>query len=419
MDGISYGNQPLGRIPAFQTIADGLGQVLRQSTDPITLCHPVWQLGRGGLERQLVQVVNGLPRDRFQQVVVVRGWDARSEAMAAQLGDHVMLIKDEGPRRDQAWSRRLADVLNEHAVDVLHARGLTMLVDSLMAAELCGNAAVAFSFHGFESAAAPPGGIRRKVYREAVLRCDDRWAVSEAATRSLARDLNLPRDVIGVITNGVDTEFHAPGKDRDGTRKELGLPADRQVLLAVGNLKPIKGHQVLLEAVQSLGGESERLTTVFVGDDYLDGSLQQWTARHLSDRDVRFVGLREDVRPWYQAADIFVLPSLWEGMSNALLEAMSSGLPVIATRVGGNPDVIEDGLSGMMVEAESSAALCAAIRRLMNDTELRSDLGRAARERVRRRFSLERSIAAYAGRYRRLAERMSAETSVAEPIGAV
>jgi len=369
----------------------------------ITVCHPVWQLGCGGLERQLVEVVNRLPRETFRQIVVVRGWDESSERIGGDLAEHVELIKDRGPSRDRTWSRTLACILRERQVDVLHVRGLSMLMDSVMAAELHGEVALACSFHGFESADTQFRGIRRKVFREAFLRCDDRWAVSEAAARAITQRLNLPPGAFGVLPNGVNTTRYQPAADTAAVREELGLPLRATVLLSVGTLKAVKGHDVLLRAMETLKTGNEGIVLVLVGDDKLDGSLQRQAVERLPDLDVRFVGKQADVRPWYQAADVFVLPSLWEGSSNALLEAMSCGKAVIATRVGGNEDVVRDERTGFLVEPRDAAGLRDAMMRMVADSGLRVRMGAAGRREMHRRFSIDRTLETYASRYQRLA----------------
>lgn len=403
-------------IPALPVHGSEL--VSNRRTRLITVCHPVWQLGCGGTERHLVQVVNRLPQESFRHVVVVLGWNRRSEPIAAQLGDHVDVIKHDGPHQDRTFSRRLAAILHERDVDVLHVRGLSMLLDAVIASELHGVSSVACSFHGFESADTQFKGVRRKVLREALLRCDDRWAVSAAAARAITHRLNMPRETFGVLTNGVDTVHYHPSTDRDSLRKDLNLPLDQTVLLSVGTLKPIKGHEVLLKAMQHLGTEAKGAVLVLVGADELGGGLQRWAARHLPGVDVRFVGKQLDVRRWYQAADVFVLPSMWEGLSNALLEAMACGRAIIATRVGGNLDVLEDHRTALLVEPSDAPGLGTAIGRLLGDERLRSQLGTAARQEIERRFSVGQTLAAHAERYLQLADRsqsMTAQAKVIEP----
>jgi glycosyltransferase involved in cell wall biosynthesis len=378
----------------------------------ITVCHPVWQLGCGGLEGQLLQTLAGLPKDRFRHILVIRGSDGRQTTDDALDIENVRVVRQVGPAKDRLWSLRLARILRKHSVDVLHVRGLTMLPDSVVAARLCPQAGVAFSFHGFEEPERSRFGLlRRLAYRAAAAHCDDCWAVSKTAAEAIASALRLPADLFGVLANGVDGGRYIPAASSAEKRRRLDLPADRLVVLSVGNLKPIKGHDVLLEAVRRLGSDADRLTVVLVGEDYLHGDLQRWVRGHLSAPggiDVRFVGRQADVLPWYQAADLFVLPSRWEGMSNALLEAMSCRLPVVATAVGGNADVIEHARTGLLVEPGNSVELAMALRWLMKDDTYRSSLGAAARAHVQANFTAAQAVARYADRYAGLAERRRA-----------
>ncbi len=385
----------------------------------ITVCHPVWRLGRGGLERQLVQVVNGLADERFRHVVVVSGWNETSEALAAQLDPRARLIREPESAHDRHWSRRLAMILRDEAVDVVHVRGLSLLMDTLMAVELHGDARLACSFHGFQSADDEFSGVRKKVMREALLRCDDRWAVGPSAARAIEARLNLPTGAFGHVCNGVDTDRFTPvasTSERDQIRATLGLPTDRRILLCLGNLKPIKGQQVLLEAIGQLGASARGLCTVFVGEDGHGGALPAYAKAKLPGSDIRFIREQDDPLPWYQAADLFVLPSLSEGMSNALLEAMACGLPVIATNVGGNRDVIEIGRSGRLVEPGDARALARSINELHSDESCRNQLAAAARKRVETAFNLRDSLGAFADRYVRLAERDEVETATSASI---
>ncbi len=377
--------------------------LLAESHSPgrtISLCHPVWNLESGGLEGQMLRVITGLPRDRFHHLIIARGpGNVRS---SLELPENVELIHQDGPQRDLRWSRRLASILVEHDVDVLHLRGLAMLTDGVLAAQFAGKVRVVMSFHGFETDPPKIGPIKRRVLRWAVHHCDQRWAVSAGAAGALASQLNIDADEFSVLPNGVDVGHFAPAADRADMRRRLGLPPDRPIVLSVGNLKPIKGHDVLLEAV---AGIPDRATLIFVGHDYLGGSLQRFASTRLPDHDIRFVGRQDDVLSWYQAADLFVLPSHNEGLSNALLEAMACGLPVVATDVGGNRDVLEHARTGLLVPPNDPGRLAEAIAEMLADKSRRAVMGEAARRHVEQQFNITRTRAEYERRYEALAGR--------------
>src|SRR5262249_32435899 len=154
------------------------------------------------------------------------------------------------PGRHRFWTLHLARILREQNVDILHVRGLALLPDSAIAARLAGKTKLAFSFHGLDEYTARPSRLRRAAYRRAVDRCDARWAVAQDAARQVRILLDLPGADFDIHPNGVCTDRFHPAMDRATIRAALGLPADRAMILCVGNLKPVKGQDVLLAAAR-------------------------------------------------------------------------------------------------------------------------------------------------------------------------
>lgn len=409
------------RMDQSATGAIGVGPAIHTDARPAiisqqvtTVCHPVFGLDRGGLERQLINVVNRLSFDSFNHVVVVRAWDNFARQRAAQFGPNVTIVGDETSGPDREWPHTLATILEAHAVDVLHIRGLSMLVDGVVAAEWAGDIPVVASFHGLEDPNTAIHGVRRKVLREAMLRCRHRWAVGPDAARTAVSTFNLPADAFEVIPNGVDTDTFRPIPSRDAIRRELGLPLDRFVFLCVGNIKPVKGHDVLIDAFMSTPFP-EDTTLIVVGQDYSDGAIPSRAAQHHAGREIRFVGGTDDMLPFYQSADAFVLPSRWEGVSNALLEALACGLPAIATRIGGNPDVIRDDHNGRLVPVDDPRALSIAMHEFACDDALRFRLADQARPDVIERFGATRMYESIARRYRSAANHDTAASAAQLP----
>jgi glycosyltransferase involved in cell wall biosynthesis len=179
--------------------------------------------------------------------------------------------------------------------------------------------------------------------------------------------------------------------------------APRFVVGTVGRLRPVKNQSSLLRAVSLLIERSPSLRNeigvAIIGDGPERARLeQQVQAENLQDV-VAFLGARDDVADLLAHFDVFVLPSLAEGISNTVLEAMATGLPVIATRVGGNPELIEDGLTGRLVPPEDSETMARSIADYFSDRTMARRHGRAARQAVVQRFSLERMIADYVSLY--------------------
>jgi len=213
------------------------------------------------------------------------------------------------------------------------------------------------------------------------------------------REEGAPGDRLGLIHNGVDCrQFHPVAPEyRVALRRRVGLGPGNLVLLMVANLIPYKGHADLLAALAEI---SDRLPAAWVlllvGRDDGIGKVLQARARAFGiGGRVRFLGSRGDVAELMQLADIGVLPSHQEGFSNTVLEAMASSLPVVVTEVGGNPEAIEDGVTGLIVPLGDRVALGEALIRLAYDPALRARLGRTARERVEKHFSIDECVRKY------------------------
>lgn len=377
----------------------------------ITICHPIHRWAVGGTERQLAAILRHLPADRFRHIVLTR-----DGGIAPPLPPSVQSIDMARPESDPRFADALTEVLIAHRVDILHLRGFSMLLDGLLAADRAGNIAVVLGFHGFETAEDDLPALRKPALGRAALRCDARWAVSKSAARSIERSLRLPMGCFIAKPNGVDVQRFAPTADRAVIRARLGLPRDARVILCVGNFKPVKGQDVLLDAAAMLPtGVKENAIFVFIGRDDLNGELQHRAAVSQSGCAIRFITDCDDPLPWYQAADLFVLASRWEGLSNALLEAMACELPVIATQIGGNIEAIEHDRSGLLVPPDDAGALFDAMTSLLADPIKSSAMGRTARVRVEECYEQQTAIARYAAGYDSLTRKLRARRAADTP----
>jgi glycosyltransferase involved in cell wall biosynthesis len=369
----------------------------------VVVCHPIWELAYGGLERQLAQI---LPRiaDGFEHYLLPRG---EASERRQPTPPRVTLVEPP-PAQSTSWKTHLTAELRRLRPDVVHVRGIGMLPDAIYAANRAGAQSVVFSFHGLENVNQTLVWYRRPAVRAALDSCSQKWAVSRAARDWIADAAGLPQEQFNVIPNGVDSDFFAPCADKHAAKLALGQPTDRPLILSVGNVKPIKGQHVLVEAAR-LFKSARSPNTVVVGAEHQ--SLCPNGAPAPDANDVRFVGRQENVKAWYDAADLFVLPSLFEGLSNALLEAMACGLPVVATDVGGNPDVVRPGVNGLLVPPANAGALGLAVRALLADPAKCHAYGQAARSTVLEQFRLDLAAARTAAAYRRAACRDPRESA--------
>lgn len=199
---------------------------------------------------------------------------------------------------------------------------------------------------------------------------------------------------IDVIHNGVDIPSLETSRRRE-RKQELGIKPDDTVIMHVANLKPVKGHEFLLKAFSDLVSDYPHLKLVLIGNDDMNGQLQQLAISLNISKQVIFLGQRHDVRALLQLADFCVLPSLSEGMSNAVLEYMSAAKAVIATNVGGNSELVQDGVNGFLVEAKNKTQLSDAMRVLLKDPDQCQRMGQESRRIVEEQFSLQTMVERY------------------------
>ena len=240
--------------------------------------------------------------------------------------------------------------------------------------------------------------MRRRPFlslRRRLLRHTDRFLVLNSESIEELQELGLDGRQMAPIVNGVDTTFFAPN-EQNVLSPPVSANSPNPKAVFVGRLTTQKGVDLLLRAWAEL---TELRELILVGDGAERASLEALASQLKLDH-VTFIGSTNDVRTYLQQADFFVLPSRAEGIPNAMLEAMACGLPVVASRVGGIPDVVQHGESGLLVPPEDVPALAGAISRLLADSDLRRRMGQKARQRVQNDYSLEAVTARHLTLYR-------------------
>jgi glycosyltransferase involved in cell wall biosynthesis len=227
---------------------------------------------------------------------------------------------------------------------------------------------------------------------------------SQRVVAQLIDDEAAPRERTVCIHNGVDVRAFERTRSKNEVRQELGIEQGALVLISLANLIPYKGHADLLRGLSRVSDElPSKWILLCVGrDDGIGESLRELAGTLRMDSHVRWMGSRSDVADLLGAADISVLASHQEGFSNAIIESMAAGLPVVATDVGGNGEAVVDGEAGLLVPPRDSGALGKAIAKLAKDPKYRKKLGAAGQRRARDCFSLERSVEAHVVLYESL-----------------
>ena len=247
-------------------------------------------------------------------------------------------------------------------------------------------------------------GWRHRAARRAARTTERQVVLATAAADNLVRE-GFDRSRIRFIPNGIETERFRPARngERAGPPPDPAWPDAGPVAISVGRLVPAKGFDVLIEAWSRLAGSHPGARLVLVGDGPLRAEIAgRATGARIGDRVV-LLGARADVPDLLRRADLYVSASRTEGMSNALLEALGSGLPVVATRTGSAPDVVVDGECGRLVPAGDPASLAEALDHVLRDDALRTRLGVAARRRALAEFSIDAIVQRYIEMYREIA----------------
>ena len=308
---------------------------------PVIL-HLVPGLELGGLERVVVDLVRRTDRQVFSPMVCSLGSRGPLAEEITQSGADVLgLERPEGVT--PALVLRLARLLRREHVALVHLHNTPALMYGAIAARLAG-VPIVYTKHG-----------QRRYYERFLHRCCDRVvAVSEDIARLLIDENRIPRQKVVVIHNGVDTTRFSPTEDKRHRRRILGLPADAMLLGNVARLAAEKNHEGLLQAFRIVAGQRPDIHLVIVGDGPLRDGLHSLTCSMNLHSRVHLLGARSDVSDLLGAFDLFVLSSLSEGLSITLLEAMACGLPVVATDVGGNREVVLHGETGLLVPANQA-----------------------------------------------------------------
>jgi glycosyltransferase involved in cell wall biosynthesis len=300
------------------------------------------------------------------------------------------------PWRDVPALARLVRVMRRERFDIVHAHSTKAGLLGRVAARLAGVPVIVFTAHGW------PFAVGRAWWRRWPFLLAE-WVGGRLSTRVVcvsrhdgeqARRLRIvPRGRLAVIRNGVDPAYVSSSVER-------GAPATRSVpvLTFVGRLAPQKDPLCLLEAVRGLSLGS----LLMIGEGPLRREIHERIRRHALAGRVTLMDPRPDIPDVLAASDIFVLPSRWEGLPLAIIEAMMAGLPVVATRVGGVPELVEDGVTGFLVPPGDPKALAAALERLASNAGLRRRMGAAGRAKALREFRLERMLSETARLYQDL-----------------
>lgn len=348
---------------------------------------------KGGAERQVYELVRGLDKEFFEVALYV----LHGTAVPDEIKSHCHTSKGLGIKRIYDLKGilsglRFARELRKNKAHFLmtyhfasdiwgtiwgHWGGITNIVSNRRDTGFWKKKAhiLAYKF------------VNRRVWK-VIVNC-------EASKNRVIADEGVSVEKIEVICNGIDLLRFEQPFNNEQIRKSLSLSKDDCVITSVGNLRPVKGQEYLIEAFKMIVKSCPKARLVLVGDGHLKESLKLKTRDLRIEDKVFFLGKRDDIPEILAASDICVLPSLSEGMSNAILEYMAVGKAVVATLVGGNQELVDDGETGILVKPGNSAHMAKAIRNLISDKDLSVALGEAGKKKAYEEFSANRMIEDY------------------------
>lgn len=368
---------------------------MKPPAEKIRIAHVSASLHYGGKENGVVNLVNRLDPAIFENYIFTY---VRGGALARRVDPVRCRVVELGDKLggDYRLYFKLAREFHRYRIHLAHTHSWATVMEGIIGARLARVPIIIHGEHGTMKA-----DTKLHIYIQRLLwhNADQMLSVSNVLRENLHRQFNFPKEKIRVVANGVDLARFTLARADDDYKSRLGLPANALVFGAIGRVVPVKAYPVLLQAAKIVFHEIPAAHLVMVGDGPQLETLVQLAEEYQIAARVHFLGARKDVPEILRGLDVFVLSSESEGMSNTILEAMASARPVVATAVGGNPELVVDGETGLLVPPHDPPAMAAAIMKLLRAAELRQQMGWLGRQRVEEKFSLEVMVQNYAKVY--------------------
>jgi sugar transferase (PEP-CTERM/EpsH1 system associated) len=367
---------------------------VKQKSDEITVVHVLHSFGTGGLEKGIATLARNASRC-FRHIILCLATSGESRKLLPPNIEIYEMNKSAG--NSALFLLALSRKLKSVRPDVVHTRNWGG-IDGIVAARLAGIRCVIQGEHGW-AMDDPEGILGRRLKARRFL---SRWVreftcVSKHIERWLIEQVGIRRPV-NQIYNGVDTNAFCPADGDSCIRKDLGIPEDAFVIGVVSRLDPIKDHPTLFAAFEILRRRRPDARLLVVGD-----GPEHRRLGGLAGERVHFLGNRLDVPEILRSLNVFVLPCLNEGISNTILEAMATGLPVAATSAGGNKELVEENVNGMVFRPGDVRALAGILDRYSAHPAVAKAHGSAGRSKAYNFFSISKMVNSYESVYRRIA----------------
>ncbi len=347
----------------------------------------------GGMESGLLQIINRSSPNFEHQIIAIRHLGQFVDLLKS--GVKCSALKYSGKKRGAFLP--LARLIHHLGPDILHIRNWGPYFDGVVAGRLARVPKIVFGFHGknYKEFASLP--FKKKFAFNFLSKIVSAvTTLNNSMKKELISEIGIRKEKINVLPNGTDlTRFVPLGNGKKKLRREISLAQSENIIGTVGRLDKIKNIPTLLKAIKILIDRGRSIHLVVVGDGPELSNLLYVVKRLGISSYVHFLGKRNDVPVILSGLDIYVQSSWYEGFSNAILEAMAAHLPVVASNVGGNPELVKDNESGMLFEPNDPEELALKVDLLIENPILRKNLGLKARRIVEANYTIEKMVANY------------------------
>ncbi len=364
--------------------------------------HVIESLKTGGAERVLVDIINCLPKNFTSYICCIKKSGVMAEKLKALPVQIFELNKKEG--NDFFIPFQLAKLLISNRIDIVHAHNWNCFCESIVAVILARKPKIIHTIHGHHNIYPDTNVYRIKEklrhLMEHVLsfRSFKICTVSNDILGFIQKEIGISSKKLEVVINGVETKLKV--KNKSSIKIEIGLQENDFIVCFVGRLEPVKNIDELFFALRLVRKRCPDIRLLILGDGKERSRLEKLSNETNLEDCISFLGFRDDVIDILGISDLFILPSHYEGISIALLEAMSAGLPAIVSDVGGNPEVVEHNQTGLLFQPGNLDSLVESILRLYKNEYLLKKMGKNAIDKIESCFSLNSTVSKYVSIYR-------------------